>query len=798
MHLPMSFIIDHTSGEVITASDACDYVIDHIMFDSRKQNVGSFTLFVNLSGERKHIAAAREKGVRVVLTKTVLEADEGETIIVVDNVLDELQKLAANYRAKSNTKFIGVTGSNGKTIVKEWLYFVLTDKFHCGKSPASYNSQLGVPLSILSIVEQNEIAIIEAGISMTGEMDKLQEMICPEIGILTTMGDAHSDGFESFNKKLEQKLVLFKDCKKLITEINSKVKKSDLNILTDTELITWSFDDNDSVYSAKCEVVENSARISIQGKNSVEFNFSHTDQASITNIINVVILALELEIPKNYIQSKIDNIQPVSLRLELKKAARNCLLINDSYNADLTSLQNALDFSITQKNNRSLTLIISEFDQQSNSSSFNARLNKLIKSYPIDELYYVGDGELNIDADFLFKNTKDLLSFIIKNKPTDQLILIKGARRFKLETIANFLEENQHRTILHTNLQVLKDNISFFKSVINESTKIMAVIKAGAYGSDSLTIGKYLESSGVDYLAVAYIEEGIELRNEGIQSPIMVMNPDPSLFNLAVEYNLEPEIYSFHQLHQIKILGEINVHIKIDSGMNRLGFKESDLRELIEVIKRNKNIQIKSVFSHLSSADDSTENDYSRKQDSIFNSIFDKLCESLEYKPLKHICNSHAAISFPEMHHDMIRIGIGMHGLMADKNLYSTHTLVTCISQVKEIESGDTVGYNQAFIASRKMKIATVSIGYADGFSRKHGHGNSLLFINGKACPTVGNISMDSCSIDVTDIDCSAGDEVVVFENKEQLFALCKTGEVIPYEFICGIGKRVARKFSLE
>ena len=798
MHLPMSFIIDHTSGEVIAASDACDHAVDHIMFDSRKQNVGSFTLFVHLSGERRHLVNAREKGVRVVMTNTVVEADNGETIIIVDNVLDELQNLAASYRAKSDAKFIGVTGSNGKTIIKEWLYFVLADRINCGKSPASYNSQLGVPLSILSIVKQNEIAIIEAGISMKGEMGKLQEMICPEIGILTTMGDAHSDGFESFGEKLNQKLILFKECKKLITEINSKVKKSDLNLLSNTELITWSFDDNDCVYFATYEIRENAARIILQGKNSVEFNFFHTDYASITNIINVVILALELGVPKNYIQSKVKTIQPVSLRLELKKAARNCLLINDSYNADLTSLQNALDFSITQKNNRSLTLIISEFDQQSNSSSFNTRLNQLIKSYPIDNLYYVGEGEVNVDAEFIFKSTKELLGFIIKNKPTDQLILIKGARRFKLETIANFLEENQHRTILHTNLQVLKNNISYFKSVLNKSTKIMAVIKAGAYGSDSLTIGKYLESIGIDYLAVAYIEEGIELRNEGIQSPIMVMNPDPSLFNLAVEYNLEPEIYSFHQLREINDLGEINVHIKIDSGMNRLGFKESDQTELIEFIERNKNIQIKSIFSHLSSADDNNENDYSRKQNSIFNLIFDRLCESLNYKPLKHICNSHAAISFPEMHHDMIRIGIGMHGLMTDNNLYSTHRLVTYISQVKEIESGDTVGYNQAFTASRKMKIATVSMGYADGISRKHGHGNSLLFIKGKACPTVGNISMDSCSIDVTDIDCSAGDEVVVFENKEQLFTLCKTGEAIPYEFICGIGKRVARKFSLE
>jgi len=795
MQLPLSFILKNTSTDLLSVVEG---EIDEIMFDSRKQNVGTNTLFVDLAGNAKHIEQARKKGVGVFLTSLSIEEQEGEVVIKVENVLDELQKLAARYRAELSAQVIAITGSNGKTITKEWVYAVLQSKFVCGKSPASYNSQLGVPLSLLGITEQDEIAIIEAGISEVGEMEKLEKMISPRIGILTTMGDAHSDGFNSMEEKIKEKIILFKDCQQLIAEINNVISIGHFSSLENTELITWSFTDARARYQASYVIENDKSRITLNGKNSYEFIFPLTDNASITNIIHVIILALEFNVSSEDINAAISTIQPISLRLELKKAGRNCLLINDSYNADLTSLRNALDFAITQKSNRSLTLILSEFDQQSNSSLFVSQLNKLISSYPIDQLYFVGNKSKDIFADNTFEETGELLNYLIKNKPSEELILIKGARRFKLEMISSFLEENQHRTILHTNLQVLNSNIKYFKSLTKLSTKVMAVIKAGAYGSDSLTIGKYLESSGIDYLAVAYIEEGIELRNEGIKSPIMVMNPDPSLLSLAKEYDLEPEIYSLHQLRQVNDLGAISIHLKIDSGMHRLGFGKEDVHEVLDILNSNKNIKIRSIFSHLSSADDRSQHSFSKEQDVLFSSIYERIVDVLGYTPLKHICNSHAAIAFPEMHYDMIRIGIGMHGLMRENSLKSTHKLVSYISQVKEIVKGESVGYNQSFIASGKMSVATISIGYADGISRKHGGGKSVFYVRGTACPTVGNISMDSCSVDVSEVDCLAGDEVVIFENKEQMFSLCETAEVIPYEFICGIGKRVARKFSVE
>ena len=750
-------------------------VIDHVMYDSRMHNVGKEALFLGLASNKKHMEQARDKGVRIFMLNFLPEQRlENEIYIECQDVLKSFQDIAQQYRKNHKATYIGITGSNGKTITKEWIYTLVKQSFLSSKSPASYNSQLGVPLSLLGIEKGVELAIIEAGISKKNEMSKLEQMIHPDIGVLTTMGDAHAEGFNSFEEKLSEKLKLFRSCKKIIFERTKEIDEAVFSELESAELISWSKDKNSGTYHVGIKIKDETT-LTISGKHSAEFKFPLRDNASISNILHVIILSLELSIPIDKIQEQLYHIRPISMRLELMKAPQNCLLINDSYNADLTSLQSALEFAMTQKNKRGLTLILSEFDDQVSNLQFYTRLNNLLKSYSIDNFYYVGKNHSSLDYDMLFEKTSDLLNFLIKNKPQSELILIKGARRFKFETIASYLQENPHRTILQTKLSSVSKNIKYFKSLGEGKHKIMAVVKAGAYGSDSVRIGKHLENFGVDYLAVAYIEEGIELRNEGIKKAIMVMNPDPSLFSLAAEYDLEPEIFSIEQLKEIDFFKEFRIHVNIDSGMNRLGFKQEQLDELIEFISMNKSIKVSSIFSHLSSSDEESKSDVSRSQARYFTECYDKLEEALGYSPIKHLCNSYGALHFPEMHFDMIRVGIGMHGLIKNEMLECSHRLISFVAQVKEVKKGESVGYNQGFTAVRDMKTATVSIGYADGISRKHGNGNSSYYIDGVAYKTVGKIAMDTSIIDVTGSEVKEGDEVVIFENREQLFELCKT-----------------------
>ena len=577
MQLSLKEIIECCSVELVSELDTSatnQIMIDNIMFDSRRQNVGKSTLFLSLGKGELYVEEARKKGVTIFMIPRLPKTQKkNEIYLVCKSVLDELQKLASALRSKSAAQYIGITGSNGKTITKEWLFTMLKDTFKCGKSPASYNSQLGVPLSVLGIEKDVEIAIIEAGISKKDEMSILESIIKPNFGILTTIGDAHSEGFSSLQEKIKEKLILFKESEKIIYEMNDLVQKVINEELKGVELITWSKDQKEASYFVKVINKDQNSNIIISGKNSAEFNFFLQDNASISNVIHTIILSLELNLAQDLIQKQLNKIRPISMRLELIKAPHDCLLINDSYNSDLTSLHNALEFAITQKNNRDLTLILSEFDDQVNDIDFFNKLNRLINSYPINKLYFIGENNKNISCHIVFNKTSDLLNHLIKNKPQSELILIKGARRFKFESIASYLQENQHRTILQTNLSSIGRNLKFFKSLGKARHKIMAVLKAGAYGSDSVRIAKYIESTGIDYLAVAFIEEGIELRKEGVLKPIMIMNPDPSLFSLAIEYNLELEIFSLDQLKKIDSSKDAKIHIIVDSGMNRLGFK---------------------------------------------------------------------------------------------------------------------------------------------------------------------------------------------------------------------------------
>ncbi len=802
MQLELDYIISMPEIRMVKSSEehiVSSIVFNHIMYDSRKQNVGSETLFVDLGDQEGHRQQAYRKGVRFFLMSHVpIRLMPSCIYLVCEDVLESLQKIALEYRAKHAAEIIAITGSNGKTITKEWLSTILGSSFRLGKSPGSYNSQLGVPLSILSLKEEVEIGIIEAGISKKGEMEKLERMIQPEIGVLTKMGDAHSEGFETFEEKLSEKLKLFKGCEKIISELFEDLEGNDFYRERKADWVTWSEPSGKGDYLVSTQKKEAYILIHFSGKIDTEFQFSLHDNASISNIILCIIVALEHNTSPADIQQQLDNIQPISMRLELMKASGNCLLINDSYNSDLTSLQNALEFAIQQKHNRSLTLLLSAFDEQRNKDEFYTELQQLIQYYPVDKIYFVGDQHEFESADLYFQDTTEILNHLIKNRPQDELLLIKGARRFKFEMLADFLKENQHRTILQTRLSSIGHNIKLFKSRTRSETKIMAVVKAGAYGSDAIRVSRYVEKLGVDYLAVAYFEEGIELRNEGVKIPIMVMNPDPTLFSIGATYNLEPEIYSLEQLQALEFSSNLKIHLMIDSGMNRLGFKPEELSDLISFIKLNPLLNIASVFSHLSASDDPKSDAFTQQQKQVFDACYQTLSDALEINPLKHMCNSHGAISYPALHYDMIRVGIGLHGLIPFSELECAHRLISYVAQVKDVKEGESVGYNRAFIAPHDLKTATISIGYADGISRKHGNGNSTFFIQGKAYKTIGNVSMDTIVLDVSNSNVQQGDEVVIFETKEQFLTLCQTAGVIPYEFICGIGKRVARNSHLE
>lgn len=811
MHFSISSFIHCTNAEILNSANLpIDIDLTEVAFDTRKIRHTEHVLFIclakNSSDVTSHIKKAFEQGIRYFLVPNNTETSSIQACFLkVQNVLDSLQKFAAWHRDQSNATIIGITGSNGKTIIKEWLSQILDSNAVVTKSPASYNSQLGVPLSILELSQMSEYGVFEAGISQVGEMQKIAAVIQPEIGILSNIGDAHDSGFENRIQKLSEKLLLFQSSKKIIFEESGIVTKAFLGESLKSQLVNWSFSNKNTDYQVKIDINEGFTFIFIQGRYDFQAKFPLSDKASISNIIHVIICCLELGIDQSIILNQLHLLEPVSMRLVLKKVSRNCLLVDDSYNADLVSLENALDFANEQKKNRNLHLILTEFDQVQQSARYYEQLSAIILKYNVEKISYLGAGfPINIHKNVkinCFEDRNTLQQNLELNPPLNELILLKGARRFQLDLLIRNFESKSHRTTLTVSLDAIRNNIQFYKKSLAPSTKIMAVVKAGAYGSDSVPLAKHLLRSGISYLAVAYFDEAIELRNEGILTPIMIMNPDPSQAYLAEKYNLELEMYSLEQVKKFVEDGfsSLIIHVKIDSGMNRLGFKYEELDELIDILKSHNDIKIKSIFSHFSSAEDKKADVYTLLQYNYYRSCHSYLTEELGLTDtMLHICNSNAAMRFPEYQHDMIRLGIGLYGYVEHPEMQIVHILKSYISQIKQIKKGDTVGYNRNFIADSNMTIATISLGYADGISRKLGNGNIEFYIDGKPVKTLGNISMDTCSVDISELTgIKEGDEVIVFDTKAKFNKLAETSEKTSYELITGISNRVVRNYVI-
>jgi len=814
-------------SEIINAKlvGESNFSAQHLLIDSRQLTEPSHSIFIALKSERndghQYISGLIQKGVKIFIVSHIpescIELQNKVCFLVVQDTLKALQKLATYHREQFQLPIIGITGSNGKTIVKEWLYQLLKSDYNIARSPKSYNSQVGVPLSVWQINNKHTLGIFEAGISEVGEMDLLREIIKPTIGVFTSLGSAHDEGFKNSSEKLKEKLQLFQNTETVIVNALS-LKKEHIELLNQqTFLISKS--EHATLQILEIEnLFTHSIIIAKYNGEQISINIPFTDSASVDNAITCWATLLYLKVPQQEIEKRMSLLQPVAMRLELKLGNNNCVLINDFYNSDINALEIALHHQKQQNRGGKKVVILSDIEQSGKLSwELYEHVSKLMAQFHIDTV--VGIGKEISSQKQLFENNayffNDTESFIRESKTNPSLqfhnaiILLKGARSFGFENISKLLQQKSHDTVLEINLNKLIHNFNFYRSQVTKDTLLMCMVKATGYGSGSTEIAFTLQHHHADYLAVAYADEGVELRKAGIHLPIMVMSPEESSYDDMIDYRLEPEIYSlkvakeFLQALQQKAISEqYPVHLKLDTGMKRLGFEENQINELCEFLNTENLFRVKSIFSHLVASDDKAFDDFTNKQIALFEKLASQIEKSIGYHALNHICNSGAITRWKNAHYSMVRLGIGMYGIGFNEieklNLENISSLKTRISQIKQLEVGETVGYNRKGVASKKTTIATIPIGYADGFSRKLGNGNGTVFINQTACKTIGNICMDMCMVDITDIDCKEGDEVIVFETNNQLMELSKAMDTIPYEVLTGISSRVKRVYVQE
>ncbi|MDD3738998.1 MAG: bifunctional UDP-N-acetylmuramoyl-tripeptide:D-alanyl-D-alanine ligase/alanine racemase [Lentimicrobiaceae bacterium] len=801
-------------------------IISEIAIDSRSVVIGNKSLFFAIKTNRndgsKYIDDVYKKGVR----SFVVEADNPEfanysdaNFLLIKNSVRALQQLAQNHRNKFNFPVVGITGSNGKTIVKEWLYQLLHNDYNICRNPKSYNSQIGVPLSVWQINSDNNFGIFEAGISLVDEMQYLQEIIKPTIGIFTNIGAAHQANFTSVEQKVEEKIKLFVNANNLIyctdyKQIDEQVKKLK-EVNKSLQLFTWSTkDSNADLYVKNIKYNKQNSNLTICYKNTdTEISIPFADYASVENAFHCISTMLVFNYPLNIIKNRLKNLQPIAMRLELKKGINNCTIINDSYSNDINSLKIALDFLNQQHQNSSKTVILSDLLQTADDKHLMyTNINNMLVSSNVSKIIGIGsyiseNSEVFSMQKQFYNNVSDFLSNHNMSNFNDETILIKGARDYHFEDISNLLQLKDHETVLEIDINSVIHNLNYFRSLTKPGVKTMAMVKAFSYGSGSYEIANALQFHNVDYLAVAYADEGVELRKAGITLPIMVMNPEPSGYEAIIRFNLEPEIFSFRALNLLlqamnSYAGEnksISIHVKIDTGMSRLGFTPDQTDELINRIKGNKNIVVKSIFSHLVGSDDAKFDDFTKQQISIFKDVSDKFLQQLNYPILRHISNSSAIIRFPEANFDMVRLGIGLYGINPVVNvssqLQNVSSLKTVITQIKKISKNQSIGYSRNFIADHDMTIATLPIGYADGIPRSLENMVGHVYIKGKTAKIVGNICMDMMMVDITNIDANEGDEVVIFNSAETINKLAELMGTISYEVLTGISQRVKRVY---
>lgn len=806
-----------------------DYaLINDILIDSRKLINTHNNLFIALVSNRndghKYIKELYDKGVNNFIVNRLEESykNMNANFILVNDTLKALQNIGSFHRQNFDIPIIGITGSNGKTIVKEWLYQCLMDDYSICRSPKSFNSQIGVPLSVFQLSKENTLGIFEAGISEPDEMLNLEKIIKPDIGIFTNIGDAHNQQFVDMRQKVNEKLKLFVKSKVLIFcrdfgDIAERIYN--LEFFKEKKLIDWSRKNKDAAfYISNIKQDDKVSTISaIWKQKELVFTIPFIDNASVENSISVCLLMLHLGYSDEIIIKRLAKLIPIAMRMELRGGINNCSIINDSYNSDLNALYIALDFLLQQQQHSKKTVILSDILQSGRTADeLYKEVAQLITDRKITKFIGIGKNLVNHKSlfnkdSFFYENTEDFLAYFPLSSFTNETILLKGARDFEFERINKALGKKTHQTRLEVNLNAMLENYNYFRSIIQPNVKIMIMVKAFSYGSGSFEVANLLQFHQADYLAVAYADEGIDLHKADISLPIMVMNPELEALDSIIAHQLEPEIYSFKILKELETLlnsrahplnKPIGIHIKIDTGMHRLGFMPNEIDDLIKHLQLNPKIVIKSVFSHLAASDDPQFDDFTNKQIADFENCSNKIQKAFKYHITIHIANSAAITRFPNAQFDMVRLGISLYGVASDpeiqNHLQVVSRLKSIISQIKTIDKGDSVGYNRAFIADKEMKIATIPIGYADGFDRRFSKGKATLLVNNKSCKIIGNVCMDMCMIDISNVEAKEGDEVLIFGDSPSIQEIAKSIGTIPYEILTSISSRVKRIYIQE
>ena len=803
---------DYTSHEIANiVGGQCmgqqDVLIDDFEIDSRRIHWGSRTLFIAIHSNRNDghsfVADAKARGVKCAMVQRILDIP-GITQIVVDDSIVALQKLAAHHRSTFDMPVLAITGSNGKTIVKEWLNQLCAGHFRICRSPRSYNSQLGVPLSVLQMNESHTLAIIEAGISQTNEMNKLHAVIQPTCGIFTHLGEAHLHGFKDQNE-------LFSEKEKLFEGANWVVAANEINLRShQNNYLTWGHN-GDNHWNVSVESQREGAVV--LKVNGDSFRLPFDTPFLIENASNAICAAIQLGVPVEEIQSKVEKWSALEMRMEQLEGVQNTVLYNDAYSFDIPSLKLAIEEIHRHPKVQNKILILSELPEGSNTDEDYKRAVEIINAYTWECVFLVGAQWLNWKIQLALNSlnansTKELLQQLNHYPWKSQVVLVKGARSFEFEQVIQRLQARNHITCLEINLNAIRSNLNFYRDKLNPGVKTMVMVKAFGYGAGSVEIAEWLAFNRVDYLGVAYVDEGVALREGGISLPIMVMNPEEFSVRALMQYNLEPEIYSLrvlnHLLEQkdaLEISAPIRIHIKVDTGMRRLGFDFNELTKALEILRQRKDIEVVSVMSHLASAEDPASDAYTKKQLQSFDAFVQQV-QVIFPKAWAHISNTSGIARWPQAQYDMVRLGIGLYGyspIAKDQQyLQNVHRWKTHISQIRNIESGDCVGYGCTFEATKDMRIATLPVGYADGLKRMLSNGKGQVEIEGQLAPIVGRVCMDMTMVDVTQIHCEEGDEVLLIGGKITLKKIAEECSTIPYEILTSISNRVKRKFIKE
>lgn len=796
-----------------------------LLTDSRKLTLPAETLFFALETKNNDahlfIGELYEKGVRNFVVSKVLpewENFDDANFLKVKNSLSALQKMAAYHRKQFDIPVIGITGSNGKTIVKEWLYQLLEENYNIVRSPRSYNSQVGVPLSVWQLDDETELGIFEAGISMPDEMEKLEPIIRPTIGVLTKIGEAHQENFASLQQKIMEKLALFVNCDVFIfDEDNHLVSECVDQMVLSQKTFTWSRKNRDAhlyISAVKREGERTVIDYSLLDFND-SFTIPFTDEASIENAISCLAVALYLHISPANISSRMAILEPVAMRLDVRKGKESCIIINDTYNSDINSIKIALDFQQQRKVDRHLkkTLILSDILQAGIPPKLlYKKVAEMVEQSGVERIIGIGRDipvyqDLFSTPEKSFYQTTDQFISSGEWKQFDhELILLKGARRFHFEQIGALIEERIHETVLEVDLDAVVHNFNFYKSRLQPNVKLVCMVKANGYGAGAVEIAKTLQYHRCDYLAVAVAEEGIQLRKEGISLPLIVLNPEVNGFEELFTADLEPEVYNFRILEAFikeserRGITDYPIHLKIDTGMHRLGFLPEQIPEMIMMLKRQKGLKVRSVFSHLSASESWHFDDFTHRQMEIFRKGADEIGQAFNYPVYKHILNSAGMERFQDTKWDMARLGIGLYGISASglPGLKNVCTLKTTILQIKNVLSHETIGYGRKERLDRDARIATIRFGYADGLDRQFGNRKGKVLINGQYAPIIGNVCMDLCMVDVTDIEAREGDTVILFGENLSVIELADSIGTIPYEILTSISQRVKRVYIKE